>query len=258
MPKILKSSNIVIDSDNKISIAVTDPSVFLQRVKIEHEDQLVDSDEPVEDIAEDILQRAHIEAEMIRNKASLDAQTIIDDAKEHADEVAQEIYESNRTKGYEEGFANGQAEADKLIHQAKQILDDATREREAMLNTAEPELIELVTKIVKKLLFIEADINPQIILNLIKRGIAGATLTGNVIVHVSPDDYDTVMQNKDIILADMDTMSKLEIVNDLSLNKSDCVIETTYGNIDSSLEQQFNLLKKDLLYILDTRVKYGG
>jgi flagellar biosynthesis/type III secretory pathway protein FliH len=40
-------------------------------------------------------------------------------------------------------------------------------------------------------------------------------------------------------------------VKDLSLNPTDCIIETPYGNIDCSLERQMQDLIENLYYIYE-------
>lgn len=249
LPKILKASAVTVDSDNKFSI---DASPVVPWVP-EAEKPLEMEEESPEEIARNILQKAEQEAKKIQEKAQNEANRIIADAKKQATHESQSIRESSREEGYQEGYQKAEAEGKSIIKQAETVLNDARNQRKAMETSLEPDMVNLIEKIVAKLLGDTVQINPQVIINLIRQGFSGSNITGNVFVHVSQYEYEQVTENKDKLLALTDGSVRLEIVRDLSLDRMDCVIETSYGNIDCSLNQQFDALRANLTYILKSK-----
>jgi flagellar assembly protein FliH len=146
-----------------------------------------------------------------------------------------------------------QADGDLIREEAQQTLNDAIAERAAMQEALEPEIIEMIIGITEKLLGNIVEVNPAIIVNLVKQGFAAAAISGDVKVNVSAEDYDAVSKSKNELLALTDGASKVTVVKDLSLSPMDCVIETEFGNIDCSLGQQFESLKANLTYILNNK-----
>ena len=200
---------------------------------------------------EDVLEDARDEAELIILKARNEAQLITDNAEKEINRLRTETEENARSKGYEEGYGKGESEAEALKHEGEEMLRDARAKRDEMLSDMEPQIVSLIIRILKKLLGDYIQLNPQIILNLIREGLSGTVGSEGVKLRVSPDDYDFAMGHFDKI-AEYAGAKSVEVIKDAALKPMDCVIETAYGIIDSSLDQQFESLKADLLYTLNS------
>jgi flagellar assembly protein FliH len=245
--RVLKAHIVNIENDNKVLI---ETAFFDDAVDSEKSDGEWDENTTEEEQAESILINATRKSEAIIKDALDEAEGIVRAAEERAKKEAEVIIETARVMGHKEGIENAQEEAEAIRTQAQAVLERANNERIAAEESLEPDMLDLIVRIVAKLLDVTAAINPQVILNLIKQGLAGATVTGNITVYVSPHDYEIVTNNKEMIMSMADGSIKLDVVKDLSLNPLDCVIETPYGNIDCSLGQQFETLQTNLLYIL--------
>ncbi len=210
-----------------------------------------------EEMAEEILERARAEAREITDRANLEAQQIYDVNMQMINEKSKEIQAQSRNIGREEGYNEGLAQAQAIKDEAENVLQNAYIQRDELLASVEPQMVDLVINIIGKLLPDISVLNPQVILCLIKQGLSGSSIAGEVVVHVSKDDYDYVVENKETVLMMLDTQSKLDIVMDLSLSKSDCIIETPFGNIDCSLDSQYSELVDNLHYILNNRISFN-
>lgn len=245
MPKILKFSQVVLDNDNKFNIDVKPTSDLFDS----------DGDSPAdpEELAKSIVETARKQADEIISEAGRIAETTYADLERAVEEAKREACEQGKKNGYMEGYNEGMAQAAEMRTKAEQTYNNALEERVQLLNTVEPEIVNLIAKILNKLIPDIVAVNPQVILYLIKRALSGSTISGNYRILVSADDFDAVNNSKRQLAALMDASSQLEIVADASLKKADCVIETPFGNIDCGLTQQFNSLKKNLYYILNNR-----
>ncbi|MCI8804310.1 MAG: hypothetical protein HFE59_00165 [Clostridiales bacterium] len=287
MSKILKANRISVDSDNKINIEVP---VFKSNIhneddksksfkSVNHEiafedfDELSLTDEYDEqdelslnsyfdtendvssdfefDEGEKAVSNANEEAAKIIDNAKAEAMDIIDDAIQTAEIRKSDIFENARQEGYAAGVSEAEEQTAEMKEEALRVLENARREREDMLENAESDMVDLMINVIDKILCKALDLDKSVILNLVRQGFSQTTVTGNVFVRVSDDDYDSVNENKDEIFNMIDSNVKLELIKDMTLGKGDCIIETPFGNIDCGLKQQFEGLKNSLYYVLE-------
>jgi len=262
--RILKVGTVEVNHENKVIIDVTPAVPFPKNEEEPNSSELVEEAEPVgptpEEIAANIIGAANQQARRIveaaRNEAAMELAIAVQKGQEDATRIAEEaekLAEEAQRQGYEDGMNSATSEGDAIKAQAQKILEDAYAERKDMQEKLEPEMVDLVIQIVSKLLDNAIALNPSLVVNLVRQGMASATITGDVVVHVSPQDVEQVVAHKEEIMALTDGSVKLEILRDLSLNPMDCVIETPFGNIDCSLGQQFEALKHNLTHILNTK-----
>jgi len=267
LSKILKASFIQVDSDNKINIEVPSFNVKAagkaetaqtvnHEISFENFDEISLTDELTENFNKDspltyeeTIQNANIKADEIIDNAKMEADNIINNALREAELQKNEIFENARREGYDDGVRS----AEDLKSQANQVLEDALREKEEMLEGVEEEVVEVVINTVSKLISKTLDLDKSVILNIVKQGLSQTNITGDVFIRVAESDYDVVAENKEVFLNLVDSNTNIEIVKDFSFDKGDCVIETPFGNIDCSLSQQFESLKKNLYYVLGNR-----
>ena len=250
--RILKAGTVEVDTDNKVVIEVA--PLQEQGMPLTSEPERGSTDvEKIEAKARNIVQQARYQAEQILNEArraaAVEQANLISQAEAEATRLTREASD----RGYQEGMEVATREGDAIKAEATKVLEQANADREAMQKALEPEMVQLLIDIMDKLVGDAVKLNPSIIINLIKQGLSSSTITGDVIVYVSAQDFDETIAKKDELLAITDGSVKLDIVKDLSLNPSDCVIETPFGSIDASLGQQHEALRENLTYILGNR-----
>lgn len=242
MSRIIKSSNLKLDGGNKFVIET-------KRVEQEMPVIAAHVDEEGMDEAALVLHKAKKEAEEILAEANKNAEMLIAEVRKKCEEEKSGIFDAAYVKGYEHGKEEGLQSAAELRAEAEGMAAEAEEYRRGIYEGMEGELVELIAGIAGKLTADTVRINPMVIVNLIKQGMAEATATGDINVRVSPEDYDTVLEHRESILPRQSGGSEIEIMRDASLAKSDCVIETSFGNIDLSIDRQFGELKQNLYYI---------
>ena len=82
---------------------------------------------------------------------------------------------------------------------------------------------------------------------------AACTGVTSVTVKVSPEDYEAVNENKDLIARQSRFSGEITIAKDLSLESGGCVLETPVGNMDASVEVQLDALEQTFVSILENR-----
>lgn len=263
MSRIFKSHNVRVDENNRVNIKnlkdtpVNNVIVETHNIESKVEEQPKLYEAPSEDeanaISKQIIENASLEAKSIIDKAEEKAKEIIEDAEESGHKMSISIKNEAYKTGYDDGINKGYQEASAIREEAEVIKKEALEYRENLINKIEPEMIDLIIDIVNKLLSVEIKTNPKVISLLIKQGLSKSTLTEDISIHVSKDDYQSVLNSKDEIMASLDTMTDIKFIEDTTLKKSDCIIETGFGTIDCGLTTQYNELKKNLYYILGNR-----
>ena len=247
---IVKAAAVVYETDNVLKLkSELKVNNLPPAEKYDNEVDLVDQEE----LREEILKDAQGEADSVLNAATAQARLIIEEAEREAKVMQITIEESARKEGFDKGYKEGLMHAEQIKQSASEELESAQQEKIEILSKVEPEVVELIVSIVDKLLPKVAVFNRGTVVNLIKQGIEGATIKGSVTVHVSREDYEATLAQKDEIATSLDTSVALEIVADPALKVNDCIIETAFGNIDCSLDAQYNTLRENLYYILENR-----
>lgn len=190
-----------------------------------------------------------INYEEVIAKANKEANAIVQEAERKMAEIEVQIRTNAKAEGYKVGYEEGKIAASKELEELKVELQNAIEqkqnEKQNLLVNIEPQIASIINQLVTNLVGIQS-VNPETILYLIKQGFNEIEQHGDLIIRVSSDDFDQVVENKSILSDNLSEKIDLEILKDVSLKKNDCIIETDLGNIDCSLDVRLNGLKKEL------------
>ena len=210
------------------------------------EDALTDDAAMGEQQAAASLENANAEAERIIEEARLQAEQIIADANKNAD-VA---FEEAKQNGYYEGNEKAQEEMNIKQAQLEVELDNKRKELEQEYNnlkeSIEPELVEVITDVFRKVTGVVAEDNQEIILHLINDVMHNADGSRDYVIKVSPDDYKFLVNNQGKIYCAMSREVNIDIVEDATLERNQCMIETNTGIFNCSLDIELNNLIKNI------------
>ncbi len=220
--------------------------------------------------AQEIIKKAEIQAEIIANNAKKQALNMIKSGEDKSDlfihnayEKSKDIfneaknngftlgYEEGYELGYEKGYSEGKTDSDILIKEALEIKRKYIKDKEKLLKDSEKDIIELVTVIYENLIHKKTEEDSELIISLVLKGIENLDLNDKLTIITSKEDYDIVQMSNDIILAKSNLISELEIKYDAKLEKGDCILETSKGSIDASLNNQLSEVKELLTSILN-------
>ena len=192
------------------------------------------------------LENANAEAERIIEEARLQAEQIIADANKNADAA----FEEAKQNGYYEGNEKAQEEMNIKQAQLEVELDNKRTELEQEYNnlkeSIEPELVEVITDVFRKVTGVVAEDNQEIILHLINDVMHNADGSRDYVIKVSPDDYKCLVNNQGKIYCAMSREVNIDIVEDATLERNQCMIETNTGIFNCSLDIELNNLIKNI------------
>lgn len=211
---------------------------------------------------EQILRDAEAEAEERVRQAAEQAERMKRDAEEQIERWWQErraadleVVEAARKDGYEQGYAEGRAEAEEAVRgewtarlaEAKALLEEAYRMKERIIQEAEPFLVELSVAIAGKIVDHELERSPEWVIELIRKSLARRREQGVVTLCVAPEQFSFVLAARDELEMAVDSQAELQIVPDPTVTDRGCVVRTSFGSIDARIDTQLEEIKRALL-----------
>ena len=161
------------------------------------------------------MEAMQAEIDLKLQQAQEQADAIIQDAQAQADAIISQAQEEGHRQGYEAGYQEGVAAAESLKAEIEQQRGDLETEYQQIVDGLEPEMVDVLTQIYEHVLGIELRDDKGIILHLLKSTLSRIEPGNNLIVHVSSDDYDDVIDEKDSLDACITSPSTtMEIIED--------------------------------------------
>ncbi len=167
-----------------------------------------------------------------------DAEKIIEAAQQQAEQIVQranEVYEEQKKKGYEEGIQSAR------IDQADQMFKMVSRSVEYLAGL-EGKLASILISGVRRILG-EFD-DQKMVISLVKNALQHVRHEKSVTVRVPPTQFTAVQAKTSEILADYRGVGFIDVVADERLKTGDCIIESELGVIDASIDIQLKALEQ--------------
>lgn len=195
-----------------------------------------------------------VDIEAMISDAQAEIEQMKSDALAKMEQLKNDTYTKAKKSGYEDGFHEGKRKAEAMQQEieAKSLqLDNAY---ESKINELEPIFVDTLTGIYEHIFHVELKSHREIILHLLTNTISKIEGNRDFIIHVSKDDYPYVSMHKRQITTDtISANSSVEIIEDLTLNKNECLIETDGGIFDCGLGTQLTELEKELKLLSYTK-----
>ena len=159
--------------------------------------------------------------------------------------------ETARKEGFDQGFQDGHqqglAQAAEVRKELEQERLELQQEYQDKVEELEPKFIDTLTGIYEHIFKVDLSGYRDIIVHLITTALNGVEGTGTYLVHVSKDDFPYVnLQKREIMSSVGIGGSSVEIIEDISLKKNECLIETEGGIFDCGLGTQLSELTRKL------------
>ncbi|MHB9037034.1 MAG: FliH/SctL family protein [Armatimonadota bacterium] len=179
----------------------------------------------------DPLKRARSEANLIISSAHAEAQSIRDEAL---------------AEGHRIGMEEGRRRVQELIHRLEADIASVAADREAVLLEIEPEVLKLCVHAVEKIIRHEIKTDPRIVLRVIKSCLRRVKDSSEVRIKVNPSELAEVRAQRDELLGLADGLRAVSIVDDRRISPGGCVVETSSGDFDATIETQLDRINKKL------------
>ncbi len=197
-----------------------------------------------------LLEKARAEAQEILSQAQAQADQILKDAAARAESESADIREQARKQGYDAGLQKAKSEEEILKHDYHARAEELEADYEKRLAEMEPLLVDAITAVYEHIFQVELGSQREILEHLISNTMHGLEGSHSFLIHVSKEDYSYVnMQKKQILNGAVSGTDVVDIVEDMTLDKNQCMIETDSGIFDCGLDTQLSELRRKLMLL---------
>ena len=231
---------------------------FVPGIDMEQLSQLTEDQGMMEPFPDPQFDREAMQAEMDfkLQQAQEQADMIIQNAQEQANSIIAQAQEEGHRQGYEAGYQEGAQAAEALKADIEQQRNDLEAEYQQIVDGLEPEMVDVLTQIYEHVFGVELREDKGIILHLLKSTLSRIESGNDLIVHVSSDDYDDVIEEKEALEACITSPNTtMEIIEDPLLKENECMIESDSGVFDCSLGVELSEITRKLKLLSFDRKK---
>jgi flagellar assembly protein FliH len=222
---------------------------FIPGIDMEQLSQLTEDQSMLQSVPDPQFDMEAVQAEMDLKlqQAQEQADAIVQQAMEQADSIRANAEDQGRQAGYEAGYQEGMMAAQAQQEDIEQLRADLEKQYQQMADELEPEMVDVLTQIYEHVFGIELREDKGIILHLLKTTLSRIEPGKDLIVHISSDDYDDIMDEKETLDACITSPNTtMEIIEDPLLKENECMIESDSGVFDCSLGVELSEITRKL------------
>ncbi|MBE5940492.1 MAG: hypothetical protein E7266_08860 [Lachnospiraceae bacterium] len=192
------------------------------------------------------VKAAEEQAGFILANAKDDAQAIID----AANQKAEEIFANAQKEGYEAGYSEGEKIAQKQLEEKQAELEAVKtglqEEYKEKCRRIEPDLIDTILKVFSDVTHVLSEDKKDLVTCLVRAVMDENVMSTSFVIRTSKEDAAFVKENKEALISDSSRITDILVVEDGTMKKGECMVETDFGIFDCSLDVQLEALIKDI------------
>lgn len=205
--------------------------------------------------AQRIRQQAEDEAEQKLENARARAEGMISEAEGRVEEIEKDAKNRGYKEGSEAGYEEGQKEVERLVEQLHKVISSAVERRNEIIDETETQLISLVLQISQKVIKVISENQKNVVVNNVIQALRKLKTRNDVIVRVNLDDVDIASERIKDFMRMVENVKSITVVEDSSVDKGGCIIETDFGEIDARIASQLNEIQQKVLEMAPIKVK---
>ena len=206
------------------------------------------------------VKRQTDQAQIIKNDAEQTASKIIEDAKLEAERIIQEAnvekenikaiaHQDGYKEGHEQGFMEGQNEVNRLVERVHKIVESVMVRREEILCETEQQIVELVLLMTRKVVKIISENQKTVVLSNVLAALKKIRTRGNITLRVNTEDLKLTTAHVDEFIKRIENVNGISVIEDSSVDRGGCIVETDFGAIDARISSQLAELESKIMEI---------
>lgn len=206
------------------------------------------------------VKRQTDEAQVIKAQAESESQKIVADAKEQAEQInaAAEIeknelkknaYDEGLKEGQKDGYNSGKEEVNRMIDRSHKILEAVLSRREQILSETEEQIVQLVLLMTRKVVKVMSENQKSVVMANVLSALKKVKARGEVVIRVNLEDVKLTTEHIKDFTQQVESVSGITVVEDSSVDKGGCIVETDFGAIDARISSQLSELENKILEI---------
>ena len=219
-----------------------------------------------EGVAFEEVRRKTNQAQKLRQEAEEEGRAVVEEAEKRVAELEatagarleaaeREAAKKGREEGHEEGYKEGVAEAERLVGRLHVILDRAMEKRAEILQETEAQVIELVLLVARKVVKVISENQKSVVIQNIQQALRKLKTKSDVVVRVNLADLQLATEHVKDFVQLTENAKKMQIVEDSTVDRGGCVIETDFGEIDARISSQLSELEERILDVAPIKAR---
>ena len=196
---------------------------------------------------EEIINKANSEAAQIIEAANQQIQDFLQQAQEAADQAKEEGYQTGYNTGYQDGHRQVHEDLANQIKSLNILAQSVFKIKKEIISSSEKEILQLTIVIAEKILRQQLEIQPEIILNIIKAAINELKDKEEVNILVNPAITKYLYDFSEELKQTINGLKTIKIMEDKTIPVDGIIIESPEFRIDARLETQIAEIAKQLM-----------
>jgi flagellar assembly protein FliH len=170
---------------------------------------------------------------------------LLDQARDEAAEIvagavreADGIREQARREGLECGCAEGRRRAEEAAGSVETVVAELARYKTSLYHEARQQVVELALAVVSKILGPLGESDERAVVRVVERAVQLLSDREHLAIRVNPGDLRNIIEAKPRILQTFDGIERLTVVEDPSIKRGGCVLQTPTTEIDARIDTQ--------------------
>ena len=131
-----------------------------------------------------------------------------------------------------------------ILERFSEAIKHLEEERDALYERAADETVKLALAISEKVINHEVRVNPDMVLNIVRKAMQKIKDSQPIRIRINPDDLE-VLKQADPDMSYLDTSSEGFVFQaDTAMGRGDCLVETRQGNIDAGIRNQLAVIEE--------------
>jgi flagellar assembly protein FliH len=226
---------------------ITEARIDAERIVKEAEASAFEQVKIKTEEAASLRREAEEEAERLKAEADRQAEDILRESRSSAEALREEARKAGFSEGREEGWKDGRAEADRIIERLHLVLSKIIDRRSEILSQSEVQIVHLILQIAKKVVKVISENQKNIVINNAVQALQKLKNKSDVIIRVNLQDVNLMTEHTKDIIARIENVKSVTILEDAAVDRGGCIIETDFGEIDARIAAQLREIEERIL-----------
>ena len=192
---------------------------------------------------------AERDANDIVAKAKLEAEQILAEAHSQSSSVVQEAKQKGYEEGHAEGYESGVAEVNRLVDRMHKIVEAVMQRREEILKDTESQIVELVILMARKVIKVLSENQKNVVMANTLAALKKVKTRGTVTLRVNLEDVNLTTAHVDEFIQHVENVQGITVLEDSTVEKGGCIVETDFGSIDARISSQLGELENKIIEV---------
>ncbi|WP_027727849.1 flagellar assembly protein FliH [Treponema sp. C6A8] len=199
--------------------------------------------------AAEIKANAENEANQILTKARAEAEQIVAEAEAKRAQLESDAHQNGYQAGYKEGYDGGVAEVDRLVERMHKMVESVMQRREEILSETESQIVELVILMARKVIKILSESQKNVVMANTLAALKKVKARGKVTLRVNLEEVKLTTSHIQEFIQHVENIEAIKVLEDSSVEKGGCIVETDFGAIDARISSQLTELENKILEV---------